>query len=87
MAYEVIFSKKTQKYLDKLAKKDKVLLRKFLEAAEEIGHFPYLGKKLKSHLTGYFRKRVGDYRIIYEIVPEKGLVYIEKIGHRKEIYK
>ncbi len=36
---------------------------------------------------GYFRVRQGDYRIIYEIDDEAGLVVILKIGHRSDVYK
>ena len=42
------------------------------------------GKPLKRSLQGYWKLRVGDYRVIYKI--EKENIIILKIGQRKEIY-
>ena len=41
------------------------------------------------HLVGlpYYRLRVGDYRIIFDIQKMKIIILILKIGHRKDIYK
>ncbi len=40
-------------------------------------------------LTGSdsFRMRVGDYRIVYEIVRMKRLVTVSRISHRKDAYR
>jgi len=42
---------------------------------------------LKSNLSGLYKLRVGDYRIIYEINLTDKVVTVHKVGHRKEIYK
>jgi mRNA interferase RelE/StbE len=39
--------------------------------------------KLKN--TDCYRVRVGDYRIVYEIFND--VMYILKVGHRKDVYK
>jgi mRNA interferase RelE/StbE len=41
--------------------------------------------KLKGH-TGY-RVRVGDYRILYELIAKSELAIIYAVGHRKDIYR
>ncbi|MDP2209080.1 MAG: type II toxin-antitoxin system RelE/ParE family toxin [Bacteroidota bacterium] len=41
---------------------------------------------LKGKLTGLFKLRVGDYRIIYQIIRGEKLIMIHAIGHRKDIY-
>lgn len=46
-----------------------------------------LGHSLKGNLAGYWRYRVGDYRIICQIQDKKVIVLVLQIGHRKEIYK
>jgi mRNA interferase RelE/StbE len=41
-------------------------------------------------LTGYtdrYRLRVGDYRIIYEIMDEQLVILIVGVGHRREAYR
>jgi mRNA interferase RelE/StbE len=41
-------------------------------------------KKLKG--SSYYRVRVGDYRVIYEVHDDLLLVIIVRIGHRKDVY-
>lgn len=43
------------------------------------------GEPLRRGLKGFHKLRVGDYRVIYEIVGTK--IYIYTIGHRKEVYE
>jgi len=44
----------------------------------------YYGEPLRHRLKGYWKLRVGDYRIIYRIVGQD--VWILTIGHRKGVY-
>jgi mRNA interferase RelE/StbE len=37
--------------------------------------------------TDYFRIRVGDYRVLYELRDRDVLVLVIKIGHRREVYR
>lgn len=46
-----------------------------------------VGEALSHKWKGYFRLRVGDYRIIYLIDNLEYMVKIAAIGHRKDIYK
>ncbi|MEX0289357.1 MAG: type II toxin-antitoxin system RelE/ParE family toxin [Flavobacteriaceae bacterium] len=34
-----------------------------------------------------YRVRVGDYRILYEILEDRLIVEVCKVGHRREIYR
>ena len=42
---------------------------------------------LTGELAGLFKLRVGDYRVLYEILREEQLIVIHVIGHRREIYR
>ena len=42
-------------------------------------------KKLAGN-AGYYRIRVGDYRVLYEVRDREILVLVIKIGHRREVY-
>ena len=42
---------------------------------------------LKGDLAGLYKFRVGDYRVIYEILHEERTIVIHAIGHRREIYR
>ena len=43
-------------------------------------------KKLAGN-TDYFRIRVGDYRVLYEVRDRDVLVLVIKIGHRREVHR
>jgi len=41
----------------------------------------------KLHGTHFFRIRIGDYRVIYEIDDVRKIVTILDVGHRREVYR
>ncbi len=43
------------------------------------------GEPLRRTLKGYWKLRVGDYRIIYKISGKTVMIF--RIGHRREIYQ
>lgn len=42
---------------------------------------------LTGELAGLYKLRVGDYRVIYEILHKELTIMIHAIGHRREIYR
>ena len=46
-----------------------------------------IGKALTGRFKGMWRYRVGDYRIICQIIDNELTIIAVEIGHRKEIYK
>ena len=81
--YTVILSKKAQKQLDKLSDNIAEPIFEALAGLEEDPRPPGY-KKLKGR-DGY-RIRVGNYRIIYDIIDRELIVDIIMLGHRKDIY-
>lgn len=50
---------------------------------------PYFGtniKKLKGEFEGYYRYRIGSYRLFYLIEEEKVLVVVIDLRHRQDAY-
>ncbi len=45
----------------------------------------YYGEPLRHRLKGYWKLRVGDYRVVYQIVSEE--IWIFRIDHRKDVYE
>ncbi|WP_424404722.1 type II toxin-antitoxin system RelE family toxin [Microcoleus sp.] len=41
---------------------------------------------LSANLAGFFKLRVGDYRVIYSFDDDLNVITIHQIGHRREIY-
>jgi mRNA interferase RelE/StbE len=46
-----------------------------------------LGEALSGPFAGYWKYRVGDYRIVCEMEDRKLVVLVVKIGHRREVYR
>mgnify|MGYP000536505100 FL=1 len=42
---------------------------------------------LTGDLAGLYKLRVGDYRVIYEVLWDEETIVIHAIGHRREIYR
>jgi mRNA interferase RelE/StbE len=42
---------------------------------------------LTGELSGLYKLRVGDYRVVYEILSAEHTIVIHAIGHRREIYR
>jgi len=80
--YEIIVSDKAKKQLSKLSPdiRDRMGI-----ALERIRIRP---QHFVLRLVGspYYRLRVGDYRVILNIINEKLVIMIIEIGHRKNIY-
>ncbi|AFZ25372.1 addiction module toxin, RelE/StbE family [Cylindrospermum stagnale PCC 7417] len=68
---------------------DKSLAKKIARCFEilekEPRNYPNI-KPLRGELSGYYRYRVGDYRVIYEIDDELNQVTIIFIEHRSRVY-
>lgn len=47
------------------------------------------GERLRAELHGYWKLRVGDYRVVYEVRRDRVIVLVLKIGYRRdgEVYK
>ena len=85
MAYKLLFDDKVLKDLKKI---DKHWQKKILELIKtKLIENPYIGKKLVGDLSSYYRYRIHDYRVIYEILEDEIVLVIIKIKHRKDVYK
>lgn len=72
------------------AKLDKKLYTKIVNYVyPQLRTNPYYGtniKKLRGELEGYYRYRIGDYRLFYIVEDEKVLVIITECKHRQGSY-
>ena len=87
MTYHVEFSKAALKELKKMDRYNASMIlgwiRKNLEGCENPRQ---QGKGLTANLSGQWRYRVGDYRLLAEIQDDKIVILILHIGHRSDIY-
>jgi len=85
LVYKIKYTPGACKQLSKL---DKPTALRILEYMETKARNPTgTGKPLRKNLKGYWRHRVGDYRVISSIEDEALLVLIVMVGHRKIIYQ
>lgn len=70
----------------KLSQTDLERLKKVV--TQKLFFQPYLfGKPLRNVLKNHYSLRVGDMRVVYEIIDKKVLVYVIAIGKRATIYE
>lgn len=83
MRYETVFLNTFLKQFKKLPRnvRDRVEKR-ILELAID----PYLGLRLRGNLEGFWKDRVGEYRIIYKIDVGGGKIFFYDVDLRKKVY-
>ena len=83
MSYQIIIEKPAEKFIMKLPKPEKERVLREISKLPDSGDIKALkGKKSK----GFFRLRVGTYRIIYTVDHGKLRVCVIDAGNRGEIY-
>ena len=87
MTWRVEFDDRARKELRKLDKsaQNNILhyLRTRIATAEDPRRF---GDPLKKNLSGFWKYRIGAYRVICAIGDKKITVRVIRIGHRKDVY-
>ena len=76
----------TRTFQKRYLKLPKNIRNQIESAIREIYSDPSAGKRLVGDLEGEFSYRIGNYRIIY-CIDEKKDIWIETVGHRKDVYK
>ncbi|MEL6383787.1 MAG: type II toxin-antitoxin system RelE/ParE family toxin [Cyanobacteria bacterium J06626_18] len=85
--YEVLLHPDAQKVY---VNANKALAKKIARCLQQLERNPRSHpniKILKGEYTGYYRYRIGDYRVIYSIEDELIRVFVIAIAHRGEAYK
>lgn len=81
MKYQIKIEKDAQKFLKKLPRPDETRVLKAIAKLPDEGD----RKQMKGH-PGFFRLRVGDYRIIYTVDNGQLIVRVVDAGNRGQIY-
>ncbi len=84
--YEVVLSAEAQEIY---ASADQALAKKIARCFEYLEQNPRFHpniKALKGDFAGYYRYRIGDYRVIYQVDDDSNQVIINTIVHRRDAY-
>lgn len=79
--YHIDVLKKDIPKLDELTKKR---IKKTIED-KLINHPEFFGKPLRHSIKGYWKLRIGDYRVIFKIIQRTVKIFV--IQHRSQVYK
>lgn len=88
MTYQVATTACFDKEFKKLDKYTQRILKAWIENNLVACENPRAhGKELSTDLSGLWRYRIGDYRIICDIQDEKLVILALTVGYRREIYQ
>lgn len=80
----LILSKKFERDFSKL---DKPSRDRVVEKLKALSGDPWLGKPLKGRLKDLWSLRIGEYRVLYQVLKKKRIVAVVTVRHRKAVYK
>jgi mRNA interferase RelE/StbE len=83
--YQLRLEKRATRALEKISEPVK---SRVINALEEMARDPFSGdiKALQGEWKGFYRRRVGDFRIIYSVDSDIKIVNVESIVNRKDAY-
>jgi mRNA interferase RelE/StbE len=84
-SYSVELTRTAEKQLRRIAKRDRSRLVEAIHSLTDRPR-PHGARKLQGY-DDVYRIRVGQYRVVYEILEDRVIVIVLKVGHRKDIYK
>ena len=82
--YRIEVKKSAVKELYGIPKKD---LNKIVKSIASLASNPRPSDSKKLSGEDKYRIRQGTYRILYEIMDDLLIVYVVKVGHRKDVYR
>ena len=89
MVFSIEFSPRAARDFKKLAKSNRAMATKIKDAIAELAENPRPGgsEALSGTIPTLQRIRVGDFRVVYEIKEKQLLIWVVRLGDRKEIYR
>ena len=74
---------------DELAKLDPVVARRVVARLRRLAStFDSIRPQpLTGALSGFYKLRVGDYRVIYDVLRPERVIIVHLIRHRREVYR
>jgi mRNA interferase RelE/StbE len=83
-SYDIRFKRSAEKELKKVPQPD---LKRVIKTVESLAVEPYPHDSIKlSGVPGY-RIRQGDWRVVYDVDDDAGVVTVRKVAHRRDVYR
>jgi len=88
LAWRIEFTPAAARQLGKLGRTEAARIIETLETRIALRDDPRsAGHALLGDWTGFWRYRIGDYRVIAEIRDGEILILVVRIAHRREVYR
>ena len=84
---KVEYAPAASKQFSRLDKPIQNRIKKYMNEIASLDNPRSRGKALTSNLSGLWRYRVGDYRILCRIHDDKLVITVIEIGHRSPMYQ
>jgi mRNA interferase RelE/StbE len=85
--YEIILTRKAQRFYEQAQPS---LVKRLNNCLDSLSKDPFANpssKPLRGALSGYYRCRVGDWRVVFAINELKKEITIVLIAHRRDVYR
>ena len=83
--FDIQWRASTQKDLRKLPQHEVVRILAAVEQLAEEPH-PHGSEKLTGSEYTY-RIRIGDYRVVYEVLTVRKIIEVQRVRHRRDVYR
>ena len=83
--YSVEIARRAIKSIAKLPRKEQQRIRAAIELLADQPRPP--GCVALSGEDSAYRVRVGDYRIVYEVIDTRLVIQVVRVGHRRDVYR
>ena len=84
-SYSVELTRTAEKQLRRIAQRHRIRLVEAIHGLVDRPR-PHGARKLQGY-DDVYRIRVGQYRVVYEVLEDRVIVIVLKVGHRRDIYK
>ena len=84
---KVEYAPAASKQFSRLDKPTQSRIKKYMSTIASLDNPRSRGKALTSNLSGLWRYRVGNYRILCRIHDDRLIITVIEIGHRSTVYR
>lgn len=85
--WSIKFSPEFEKEWDKTDPSiQKKVIHFFTERLQTEEHPKSFAKPLTGNLKNFWRFRIGDYRVICNLIEDERVIYLLRIAHRRDVY-
>jgi len=84
-SYSVEIARRAIKSIARLPRKEQQWVRAAIDLLADNPRPP--GGDAVAGEDSVYRVRVGDYRIVYEIIDARLVIHVVRVGHRRDVYR